>query len=659
MSIPRALVLLLILLLAPSAAGQTVAQGAPGTRPWLTGGATRTASGTFTTPGNVVTLDATGLSTAIVQFGVGGGFNNFSAHFEGSIDGTNFYTLPGYRLVSGNVLATAPDFSVSLPTRTYVVSIAGYSTFRVVLDTLISGSPTALLVATSTSVDPRALDVASEATLRNVLDWLSGANGDIHVTDTNFNAVTAPAGSDAGGAFAVQGITGMKPLAVTGNFFQATQPVSGTFFQTTQPVSGPLTDTQLRATPVPISGSTTVSGTITANQGTAAAVASAWPAKISDGTSTAAVKAASTAAAATDPALVIRSIQLPAALGQTTMANSSPVTIASDQPAFDISDRNGRLLGAVTAAQGAANSTPWTQDLTRIGGNTVVTAGVNGLLAVGGNIPMGQPATANPVPVGGVFTTTPATLATGQTAALQFTAAQNVKQDLSTIAGTAPTTAGKIDVKGADGDVFVRQATGTNLHAVIDTGSTTAVTQATAANLNATVTQLALTKGTQGSTGVSTQDLKDAGRTSIMLTASAASTAVGETLITLTKSAGLAATTTCSSCTITTGKTFRIQSIAISARNSAGTTPTSNVTVNIRAAVAGATTTASPLQMHYVVNIPATTASTLFPPMLIPDGFEIASNGATNTYGLTITHPQWVTGTTTATFDITIVGFEY
>jgi hypothetical protein len=43
-------------------------------------------------------------------------------------------------------------------------------------------------------------------------------------------------------------------VPVSGTFFQATQPVSGTFFQATQPVSGPLTDAQLRATPVPISG---------------------------------------------------------------------------------------------------------------------------------------------------------------------------------------------------------------------------------------------------------------------------------------------------------------------------------------------------------------------------------------------------------------------
>jgi hypothetical protein len=47
------------------------------------------------------------------------------------------------------------------------------------------------------------------------------------------------------------------------------------------------------------------------------------------------------------------------------------------------------------------------------------------------------------------------------------------------VLGTAFTTVGKVDVKGADGDVFVRQATAANLNAT--------VVQGTAANLNATV----------------------------------------------------------------------------------------------------------------------------------------------------------------------------
>jgi hypothetical protein len=63
-------------------------------------------------------------------------------------------------------------------------------------------------------------------------------------------------------------------VAVTGTFWQTTQPVSiaapvavtGTFWQATQPVSGPLTDAQLRATAVPVSG-TVALGSGSANIG--------------------------------------------------------------------------------------------------------------------------------------------------------------------------------------------------------------------------------------------------------------------------------------------------------------------------------------------------------------------------------------------------------
>lgn len=48
--------------------------------------------------------------------------------------------------------------------------------------------------------------------------------------------------------------------------------------------------------------------------------------------------------------------------------------------------------------------------------------------------------------------------------------------NITSILGTAPTTVGKLDIKGADGDVFVRQTTGTNLHVVTDATSVTAAT---------------------------------------------------------------------------------------------------------------------------------------------------------------------------------------
>jgi hypothetical protein len=120
--------------------------------------------------------------------------------------------------------------------------------------------------------------------------------------------------------------------------------VDGTFWQATQPVSGPLTNTELRAAAVPISGtielgstslaaleniSVTIPGTvdlgtvsltaletITVTQSNAAnflatatqslgSAATRWYTQISDGSNSPSIKAASTAAVAGDPALVV------------------------------------------------------------------------------------------------------------------------------------------------------------------------------------------------------------------------------------------------------------------------------------------------------------------------------------------------------------------
>ena len=55
------------------------------------------------------------------------------------------------------------------------------------------------------------------------------------------------AGTPSADVISVQGVSGGTAV-----------PVSGTFWQTTQPVSGPLTDTQLRASAVPVSGTVTI-----------------------------------------------------------------------------------------------------------------------------------------------------------------------------------------------------------------------------------------------------------------------------------------------------------------------------------------------------------------------------------------------------------------
>jgi hypothetical protein len=105
--------------------------------------------------------------------------------------------------------------------------------------------------------------------------------------------------------------TNQPPIAVTGTFYQATQPVS---IAASVAVTGPLTDTQLRATAIPVSIASVPSHAVT-NVGTFAvqaastqvlgSAATRWYTQISDGTNSPAIKAASTAAVATDPAIVV------------------------------------------------------------------------------------------------------------------------------------------------------------------------------------------------------------------------------------------------------------------------------------------------------------------------------------------------------------------
>jgi hypothetical protein len=96
-----------------------------------------------------------------------------------------------------------------------------------------------------------------------------------------------------------------NPVAVTGTFFQATQPVSGTL--TANAGTGTFTVGQATGTNLHMvcDSGCGGGGAITANQGTANTIGNAWPVKVTDGTNAAAVKAASTAPVATDPSIVI------------------------------------------------------------------------------------------------------------------------------------------------------------------------------------------------------------------------------------------------------------------------------------------------------------------------------------------------------------------
>lgn len=181
---------------------------------------------------------------------------------------------------------------------------------------------------------------------------------------------------------------------------------------------------------------------------------------------------------------------------------------------------------------------------------------------------------------------------------------------------------------------------------------TIAATQATAANLNATVTNLTLTKGTQGATGVSTQDLKDAGRVIFgAATVIAGVTAVtAEALLSMVPTRDGVAGAAISTFPVTSAKRLRIEGIMV------GLISTSAAVLSGRFALrmnpSGAATATSPIIA--IIPIPSGAAlaqagGSMFMPL--PDGLEFSG---THQFGLT-----QVCSAATGTVWASVIGFEY
>jgi len=166
-----------------------------------------------------------------------------------------------------------------------------------------------------------------------------------------------------------------------------------------------------------------------------------------------------------------------------------------------------------------------------------------------------------------------------------------------------------------------------------------------------------ITKGTQGATGFSVQNLKDAGRTALSFyaVATASGTTGTETLFTLTKSAGTAATSSATTFVITSGKTFRISEISVATRGNA-TATIQTTTFNLRLNTAGACIVSStPILFSARSATPAAASAWDRYVIPIPDGYEIAGNGT-----IQFCVSAAATFVTNApTWDVNIIGYEY
>lgn len=232
-----------------------------------------------------------------------------------------------------------------------------------------------------------------------------------------------------------------------------------------------------------------------------------------------------------------------------------------------------------------------------------------------------------------------------------------------------------VDVTRVSGSVTVAQATAANLNATVTgtvsatqsgswnvglnagsnaigsiTNTSFAVTQATAANLNATI-------GNANSAPVPVI-ITNTGRTELRFyaVAAAAGTTTTETAITLTRSSGTSATTTGTSFVVTSGKRFKITQLIFATRGNA-TATIQSTTFNFRLNTAGAvTTTSTPVILSVRSATPATASAWDRVVVTLPgDGIEIPGDG-TLQFGITAA----ATYTTNApTWDVTIIGYEY
>lgn len=203
-------------------------------------------------------------------------------------------------------------------------------------------------------------------------------------------------------------------------------------------------------------------------------------------------------------------------------------------------------------------------------------------------------------------------------------------------------------------------------HVIVDSAPTTPVTgtffQATqpvslatntpditdrAARVLGIVTQQPVTKGTQGTNGVTTQDLKDAGRTPVVLSVTAVASVASEAMFTLNiwKPSGV---TTGTSYTVTAGKTFRIQAIQFGCRFA---TPSTTVTfASCRFNVRSGSLITSPL-VYGDSKMAASNAPVPNSDLAIPDGLELAAGSV-----IGVSH---VDSAATLLLDLLISGYEY
>ena len=191
----------------------------------------------------------------------------------------------------------------------------------------------------------------------------------------------------------------------------------------------------------------------------------------------------------------------------------------------------------------------------------------------------------------------------------------------------------------------------------IAASQTIAATQATAANLNMTATPIAITKGTQGATGFTTQDLKDAGRNAVhYYMVIPVLTSATDTLQSLTGTkAGATVAATTTPAVVTTGKTYRVTRLSATY---IATATSGYAIVRLRFNTAGVVAITSPIAATLCVgaSTPATANSTGSEEAALDEGWEFA---AATGVGISVQGFAAVTATAVGYVLVSLTGYEY
>ncbi len=151
---------------------------------------------------------------------------------------------------------------------------------------------------------------------------------------------------------------------------------------------------------------------------------------------------------------------------------------------------------------------------------------------------------------------------------------------------------------------------------------------------------------------MTTQDLKDAGRTYVVFVATAVAGVTSEALFSFDLSKQGAVTHSTTSYTVTNNKTLRLQGMYCS--NRAGAAAVSFTRATLRHNTAGATVATSPLVASFEVGISTGVINnTAYGNAPFPDGIEIRGDG---TQSIGVTHLDQAT---TNLVTCTLVGYEY